>query len=90
MLDVRRTAEWEAGHIESASCKPLERLQTSLSQIDRNAPLAVHCKGGYRSMIACSLLMKEGFKRVTNVIGGFDAWEKSELPSVSEKLASVS
>jgi glyoxylase-like metal-dependent hydrolase (beta-lactamase superfamily II)/rhodanese-related sulfurtransferase len=90
VLDVRRTAEWEAGHIESASCKPLERLQTSLSQIDRNAPLAVHCKGGYRSMIACSLLMKEGFKRVTNVIGGFDAWEKSELPSVSEKLASVS
>jgi hydroxyacylglutathione hydrolase len=83
VLDVRRTTEWEAGHIESANCQPLERLQTSLPQIDRDAPIAVHCKGGYRSMIACSLLRKEGFKNVTNVIGGFDAWTKSLLPVVT-------
>lgn len=94
VLDVRRTPEWEAGHIESANSHPLDRmqmdrLQTSLPQIDRNAPIAVLCKGGYRSMIACSLLRKEGFKKVTNIIGGFDAWEKSGLPSVSEKLAAV-
>jgi len=89
LLDVRRTTEWEAGHIESANSHPLDRLQASLPQIDRNASLAVLCKGGYRSMIACSLLRKEGFKNVTNVIGGFDAWEKSGLPVVNEKLASV-
>jgi rhodanese-related sulfurtransferase len=40
-------------------------------------------------MIACSLLRKEGFKNVRNVIGGFDAWEKSALPSVNAKLAAV-
>jgi hydroxyacylglutathione hydrolase len=89
VLDVRRRPEWEAGHIESANSHPLDRLQTSLSQIDRDAPIAVHCKGGYRSMIACSVLQKEGFKNVTNVIGGFDAWERSGLPSVREKLAAV-
>lgn len=89
LLDVRRTTEWEAGHIESANSHPLDRLQASLPQIDPNAPLGVLCKGGYRSMIACSLLRKEGFKNVTNVIGGFDAWEKSGLPVVNEKLASV-
>jgi glyoxylase-like metal-dependent hydrolase (beta-lactamase superfamily II)/rhodanese-related sulfurtransferase len=89
VLDVRRKPEWEAGHIESANSHPLDHLQTSLPQIDRNAPIAVLCKGGYRSMIACSLLRKEGFKNVTNVIGGFDAWEKSALPSVNAKLAAV-
>jgi hydroxyacylglutathione hydrolase len=49
----------------------------------------VHCKGGYRSMIASSLLQRAGFKHVINVIGGFDAWQQEELPSVSAKPAGV-
>jgi glyoxylase-like metal-dependent hydrolase (beta-lactamase superfamily II)/rhodanese-related sulfurtransferase len=89
LLDVRRKAEWEAGHIKATAWRPLDDFKTSLPQIDRNARIAVLCKGGYRSMIACSVLRREGFKNVTNVIGGFDAWEKAGLPSVSEKLATV-
>jgi hydroxyacylglutathione hydrolase len=84
LLDVRRMPEWEVGHIEAAAWCPLEDLRTSLPQIDRNAPIAVLCKSGYRSMIACSLLRREGFRNITNVIGGFDAWEKSRLPFVTE------
>jgi len=87
LLDVRRKGEWEAGHIESANWHPLDQLKTSLPKIDRKAPVAVHCKGGYRSMIACSLLRREGFQNVTNVIGGFDAWENSSLPIVTESVA---
>ena len=49
------------------------------SLIDR-ATNAVHCKGGYRSMIACSLLQRAGYN-VINVIGGFDAWEEAQMPT---------
>jgi hydroxyacylglutathione hydrolase len=84
LLDVRRQPEWEAGHVEAAAWWPLEDFTTSLPQVDRNAPIAVHCKSGYRSTIACSWLRREGFRNVTNVIGGFDAWEEARLPFVTE------
>jgi hydroxyacylglutathione hydrolase len=74
----------ETGHVEAAAWWPLEDFRTSLPQLDRNALIAVLCKGGYRSMIACSLLRREGFPNVTNVTGGFDAWEKAQLPCVTE------
>ena len=89
VLDVRRQAEWEAGHIAAATWWPLENFRKSLPNLDRKASIHVHCKSGYRSSIACSLLLRAGFENVTNVTGGFDAWEKAGLPSVSEKLAAV-
>ena len=89
LLDVRRKPEWETGHIEAASWWPLEDFRTSLPQVDRGAPIAVLCKGGYRSMIACSWLRREGFRNVTNVIGGFDAWEEARLPFVTEVAVGV-
>jgi hydroxyacylglutathione hydrolase len=87
VLDVRRESEWEAGHIEDASWWPLDNFKVSPPEIDNGAPIAVHCKGGYRSLIACSLLQRAGLKNVTNVIGGFDAWQQAKLPAVSEKPA---
>jgi len=85
VLDVRREPEWEAGHIETAVWWPLDNFKVSPPEIDRDAPFAVHCKGGYRSMIACSLLQRAGFHNVTNVVGGFDAWQQAKLPVVREK-----
>ena len=85
VLDVRRGAEWEAGHIEGADWWPLDNFKVSAPEIDCNAPLAVHCKSGYRSMIACSLLERAGYANVVNVVGGFDAWQQTKLPVVSEK-----
>jgi len=84
VLDVRREPEWNAAHIEHAAWWPLDNFKISPPEIDRDRPVAVHCKGGYRSMIACSLLQRAGFKNVTNVIGGFDAWEEAKLPIQSE------
>src|SRR6266404_7204443 len=77
VLDVRREPEWEAGHIAGASWWPLDNFKIEPPEIDRNIPLAVHCKGGYRSMIACSLLQRAGFQNVVNVVGGFDAWQQA-------------
>ena len=81
VLDVRRAPEWEAGHIEGATWWPLDNFKISPPEIDHDVPLAVHCKSGYRSMIACSLLQRAGFRNVTNVIGGFDAWQQANHPS---------
>jgi len=89
VLDVRRAPEWEAGHIEDAMWWPLDNFRVSPPEMDRKTAVAVHCKGGYRSMIASSLLQRAGFKNVINVIGGFDAWQQAQLPVVSAKAVEV-
>ncbi len=85
VLDVRREPEWEAGHMEGAAWWPLDNFKVSTPEIDHDVPIAVHCKSGYRSAIACSLLLRAGFKSISNVSGGFDAWQQAKLPFVSEK-----
>ena len=82
VIDVRRAGEWEASHLENAQLWPLDRFREGFPPVDKTAEIAVHCKSGYRSTIACSLLMRDGYKNVANVSGGFDAWEASHLPSV--------
>jgi hydroxyacylglutathione hydrolase len=84
VLDVRREPEWNAGHIENATWWPLDNFKVSPPEIDHDRPIAVHCKSGYRSMIACSLLQRAGFQNITNVIGGLDAWQQAKLPVQSE------
>lgn len=78
VLDVRREPEWQAGHIESAHWHALDDFPRALPQLDRDTPVAVHCKSGYRSIIAASLLRRAGFRNVTDVIGGWDAWARVE------------
>jgi hydroxyacylglutathione hydrolase len=73
VLDVRRRPEWDQGHIEGARLQPLDGLRDAIPSLPRDRPLAVHCKGGYRSMIACSLLEGAGIPAV-NILGGYDAW----------------
>jgi hydroxyacylglutathione hydrolase len=85
VLDVRRGPEWDAAHIDDATWWPLDNFKVSPPELDEDAPLAVHCKSGYRSMIACSLLQRAGFRNVINLSGGFDAWQDAKLPVVSGK-----
>jgi hydroxyacylglutathione hydrolase len=80
VLDVRREAEWMAAHIDGAAWWPLDRFRISPPEVDLNVPLAVHCQSGYRSIIACSLLQRAGFRNVVNVSGGFGAWQEAKLP----------
>lgn len=74
IVDVRRDSEWDAGHIAGAVHVPLNALLGRLDELDRSRPLAVHCKSGYRSAIATSLLARAGFRETVNLRGGFDAW----------------
>jgi len=98
VVDVRRPAEWETGHIAEARLKPLNQFavlvssngeagKKLLADLDPARPLAVHCKTGYRSAIAASLLERAGFAAVANLTGGFDAWEAQKLPKISHDAA---
>lgn len=83
VLDVRREAEWMAAHVDGAAWWPLDRFRVSPPEVDLNVPLAVHCQSGYRSIIACSLLQRAGFRNVVNVSGGFGAWQEAKLPTAT-------
>lgn len=87
VIDVRRPGEWQGGHVEHARQKPLDHLTTLLGDLDKSKPVAVYCKGGYRSAIAASLLQRAGFEHVMNMTGGFDAWSACQLPFVSGEPA---
>jgi glyoxylase-like metal-dependent hydrolase (beta-lactamase superfamily II)/rhodanese-related sulfurtransferase len=77
LLDIREPSERAAGFIPGSVSIPLPELQERLSDLDHAAPIAVHCRGGYRSAIAASLLQAAGFRDVVNVAGGYDAWALS-------------
>jgi len=79
VVDVRRPAEWTSGHLSSAVHMPLNRLIGTMRELDRKRPIAVHCKSGYRSSIAVSLLQREGFSDVVHMRGGWDAWQETGL-----------
>jgi rhodanese-related sulfurtransferase len=89
VLDVRREPEWHAGHIAGTEWFPLDNFRISAPELDPSAPVAIHCQGGYRSMIACSLLQRAGIENVMNVVGGFDAWRQAGLPIEMPVAANV-
>jgi len=61
----------------------------SAKAVDRDALIAVHCKSGYRSAIACSVLERAGFRNIANVVGGLDAWSAAGLPVATEQVIEV-
>ena len=74
VLDVRRPAEYAAGHVPGARNLPLDRLEREAEGLAASRPTAILCAGGYRSSAACSLLERRGFSRLFNVVGGTSAW----------------
>jgi glyoxylase-like metal-dependent hydrolase (beta-lactamase superfamily II)/rhodanese-related sulfurtransferase len=83
VLDVREPGEVSAGAIEGSVRIPLGQLQSRVDELDRSKLLVVHCKSGYRSSLATSLLRRAGFHDIANLIGGFDAWKTADLPVLS-------
>lgn len=78
VLDVRKPGEFEVGHIKGAKTLHLQILESSLSEIDKETPYLIHCAGGYRSMIAASILKKHGYNNIINVHKGWSAIQKLE------------
>ena len=87
IIDVRKETEYKNRHIISAVFNPLSDLEND--QLNSTAENFVHCAGGYRSVIACSLLKREGIHNVTNIEGGFGAIKKTDLPLSEEVCPST-
>ncbi len=77
VLDVRRPPEYKLGHVPGAKHIPLDALPRRMDEVDRREPLAVICASGYRSSIAASMLMREGFTKLINVVGGTSGWMRA-------------
>jgi hydroxyacylglutathione hydrolase len=73
VLDVRKETEFEAGHVDDAENLPLEKLKDpgTMAMIEETDNIYVHCAGGYRSTVACSLLKRQGIHNIRNVVGGW-------------------
>jgi len=79
VFDVRRPGEYEAEHIENVPSTPLDFLNDHISEFPTNKDFYVHCAGGYRSVIAASILKARGYSRVIDVAGGYGAIKKTNI-----------
>ncbi len=82
LIDVRNPSEVALGTIPGARTISLPELLTRLDQLDQTAPTVVFCAGGYRSAIASSLMRSRGFADVSDLIGGYTAWESRRIDEV--------
>jgi len=83
VLDVRSSLEYRHGHVPGALHIPAGRLLGAMDQVPRDRPVLVQCAGGSRSVAAASALLANGFSDVSDMSGGFDAWEEAGNPSES-------
>jgi hydroxyacylglutathione hydrolase len=78
IIDVRKPSEFEVSHIANAANFPLDDIYAWSKSLNVSTPYIVHCAGGYRSMIAASILMQQGVTNITDIEGGYSAITKVE------------
>jgi len=78
-LDVRKPGEYESEHLEFTLSRPLDFINDWMGEIDPNKTYYIHCAGGYRSMIAASILKSRGVEHVIDVAGGYGAIKNTNL-----------
>ncbi|MGO4821204.1 MULTISPECIES: MBL fold metallo-hydrolase [unclassified Flavobacterium] len=83
VIDIRKESEYSAEHVEEAYSKPLSNINDWIKDIDPKEPFFLHCAGGYRSMIAASILQARGFRNFSEVEGGFNAIAKTTVPKTN-------
>jgi rhodanese-related sulfurtransferase len=81
VIDCRKEKEYEAEHLEEAYSKPLAYINEWVKDINPEEHFYLHCAGGYRSMIAASILESRGYRNFTEIAGGFNAIAKTNLPT---------
>jgi len=78
-IDVRKPGEYEAEHLEFTISRPLDYINKWTTEIDPRSTYYIHCAGGYRSMIAASILKSRGIENIIDVAGGYSAIKKTGL-----------
>jgi rhodanese-related sulfurtransferase len=83
IIDIRKESEYSAEHIEEAYSKPLAYINDWIKDINPEEHFYLHCAGGYRSMIAASILEARGYRNFSEIEGGFAAISKTEVPKTN-------
>jgi len=88
VFDVRKSGEYEEGHVKNATHTPLDYLNEHLRKIPKAETVHLYCGSGYRSMIAASILKARGWARIVEVAGGFKAIAETDVPTtdVADRL----
>jgi rhodanese-related sulfurtransferase len=80
VIDIRKPSEFAAEHMDGAINMPLDYINDYLAEIPKEGEVYVHCAGGYRSMIAVSILKARGWNNLIDVEGGFKAMAETSIP----------
>ncbi len=80
VVDIRKESEYEAEHIENAYSRPLAYINEWIKDINPDTHFYMHCAGGYRSMMAASIMQARGYRNFSEIEGGFNAIAKTSLP----------
>lgn len=83
IIDVRKKSEFDSEHIVGALNIPLNQINQHLAEIPKDKHFFLHCAGGYRSMIAASILKQRGWNNFTEIKGGFAELSKTNLPKTA-------
>ncbi|MBK7009245.1 MAG: MBL fold metallo-hydrolase [Saprospiraceae bacterium] len=79
LFDIRKKSEYDAEHVVGAINVPLNQINQHLAQFPKDNKFAIYCAGGYRSMVAGSILKQRGWNNFVDVIGGFGAISKQDV-----------
>ncbi|HNJ96090.1 MAG TPA: rhodanese-like domain-containing protein, partial [Ferruginibacter sp.] len=79
VIDIRKKSEYDSEHIVDAINIPLNQINEHLAEFPKNKPFVLHCAGGYRSMIAASILKQRGWNDFSDVEGGFTEIAKTAI-----------
>lgn len=83
IVDVRKKSEYDAQHIVNAINIPLHLVNEHLQELPKDKAFIIHCAGGYRSVIAASVLKQRGWNNFVDVIGGFKQIVETEIPTTA-------
>jgi len=83
ILDVRKPSEWESEHIENSQNFALDFINKHMSEVDKETMYYMHCRSGYRSTVAASILKARGFENLVNVQGKFVDIAASKVPTTA-------
>lgn len=90
VVDVRKVSEYEAEHVEEATNVTLSNLANEMARIPQEGAFFIHCAGGYRSVIAASILKSKGYHQGVNIEGGFKAMKETGLPVTAFNCSTTS
>lgn len=83
VLDVRKDGEYQSSHIENAQHFALDYINDQMDKVDKDKTYYIYCAGGYRSVIAASILEARGFHKLVDIAGGYTSIKKTDVPTTA-------